>query len=78
MHYKIIAKLVRDKKKCLNITQNDLAEITGIGLRTIKNIESGKGNPTLNTLNKIFEALGMELIVRSVKVNIKPGMIKDV
>ncbi|MBL8017126.1 MAG: helix-turn-helix transcriptional regulator [Ignavibacteria bacterium] len=77
MHYKIIAKLVRDKKKSLNITQNDLAEITGIGLRTIKNIESGKGNPTLNTLNKIFEALGMELIVRSVKVNIKPGMIKD-
>jgi len=77
MHYKTIAQLIREKKKSLNITQNDLAEITGIGLSTIKNIESGKGNPTINTLNRILEALGMELIVRSVKVHFKSGMTKD-
>lgn len=74
MHYRMLAKLIREKKKALGITQNDLAEITGLGLRTIKKIESGKGNPTLDTLNRIFEALGMEILVRSVNVNIKTGL----
>jgi len=43
------------------VTQNHLAELAGVGLRTLKAIESGKGNPTFETLNKLADVLGMEL-----------------
>jgi transcriptional regulator with XRE-family HTH domain len=41
--------------------QKDLSEITGISLRSLIDIESGKGNPSINQLNKILDALGLTL-----------------
>jgi transcriptional regulator with XRE-family HTH domain len=41
-----------------------LAELSGVGLRTVKQVESGKGNPTLSTLHKISDVLGMELCLK--------------
>jgi transcriptional regulator with XRE-family HTH domain len=38
-----------------------LAELSGVGLRTLKQFESGKGNPTLQTLQKLANVLGMEI-----------------
>ncbi len=38
-----------------------MAGISGVGLRTIKDIETGGGNPSLDTLLKIVDVLGMEL-----------------
>jgi transcriptional regulator with XRE-family HTH domain len=35
-----------------------------ISLATVKDIERGKGNPSLSTINKILEVLGMEIIYR--------------
>jgi transcriptional regulator with XRE-family HTH domain len=48
----------------LQVTQEILAEASGIGLRTIKQFERGKGNPTLFTMFKITETLGMELTLK--------------
>ena len=45
----------------LKVTQEMLADLSGVGLRTLKQFESGKGNPTLETLQKLGDALGMEL-----------------
>lgn len=45
----------------LAISQRDLAEMAGIGLATIKDIERGKGNPSIGTVSKILEVLGMEI-----------------
>ena len=58
-----ISKLIKRRRKILNITQEDLAEISKIGLPTIKRIESGKVNPTINTLNSILECLGFEMFI---------------
>ena len=30
----------------------------------IKNIERGKGNPSIETLEKLFEVLGMEIVFK--------------
>ncbi|MDQ0477309.1 helix-turn-helix domain-containing protein [Chryseobacterium sp. MDT2-18] len=49
------------RRKILDVTQETLAEISGVGLRTLKQLESGKGNPTLETLQKICDALGLEI-----------------
>lgn len=57
---KIISQ-IKERRKVLNVNQETLSEISGVGLRTLKKIESGVANPTLETLTKIGDALGLEL-----------------
>ncbi|GHV22801.1 hypothetical protein FACS1894174_07910 [Bacteroidia bacterium] len=64
MHLSDISKKMKERRFLLGITQQDLADISGVGLRTIKEIETGKGNPSANTLLKIFDVLGLELDVK--------------
>jgi transcriptional regulator with XRE-family HTH domain len=52
---------IKERRKILDVTQETLAEISSVGLRTLKQLESGKGNPTLETLQKICDALGLEI-----------------
>lgn len=52
---------IRDRRKILKIRQEDLAEISGVALRTVVSVERGEGNPSLETLLKIAAVLGMEL-----------------
>ena len=56
--------IIKDRRVLLNITQQDLADISGVSLRTIKAIEKGNGNPSIDTLRKITDALGLELIMK--------------
>jgi transcriptional regulator with XRE-family HTH domain len=48
----------------LRVTQESLAELSGVGLRTLKQFESGEGNPTLMTLQKIADVLGLEISLK--------------
>ncbi len=56
-----IGQTIRKRRKFLSIMQKDLSEITGISLRSLIDIESGKGSPSINQLNKILDALGLTL-----------------
>ena len=49
--------VMKSRRDFLGITQDDLAEMAGVGLATIKNIERGKGNPSLSTTLKILDIL---------------------
>ncbi|WP_297033526.1 helix-turn-helix domain-containing protein [Prevotella sp.] len=53
---------MKSRRKTLSISQLDLAEMAEVSLATVKDIERGKGNPSLATVNKIIEVLGMEMI----------------
>lgn len=61
MHLSELILELKKRRETLNVTQEHLAEISGVGLRTLKQFESGKGNPTLQTLYKLAEALGLKL-----------------
>lgn len=61
MHYTELIKTIKDRREALQVTQETVAELSGVGLRTLKQFESGKGNPTLLTLQKIADVLGLEL-----------------
>jgi transcriptional regulator with XRE-family HTH domain len=61
MHRKTIVETLKMRRIKLQVTQETLSLLTGLGLRTIKQMESGKGNPTLETIQKIAEVLGLEL-----------------
>ena len=56
-----LSEVIKNRRKTLAISQQDLAEMAGIGLATIKDIERGKGNPSMATVSKITEVLGMEI-----------------
>lgn len=58
----ILPEVMKSRRKALSLSQQDLAEMAGIGLSTIKDIERGHGNPSLATVSKILETLGMEMI----------------
>ena len=57
-------KLIKERRTVLGLTQQDLADYSGLSLRIIKSVESEQGNPSLNTLEKIAEVLGLELIMK--------------
>ncbi len=69
MHQEVLIKALKDRREALKVNQEYLAELSGVSLRTLKAIESGKGNPTLDTLNKLAEVLGMELKLEVKKIN---------
>ena len=46
----------------LSLTQQDLAEMAQVGVATVKDIERGQGNPSLSTIKKILDVLGIEMI----------------
>lgn len=55
---------IKERRLQLGISQNDLAEMAGVSLATVKDIERGKGNPSIQTLEKILSVLGMEVVYR--------------
>jgi transcriptional regulator with XRE-family HTH domain len=59
-----IGQIIKERRKSLNVIQNDLAEISGISVRSLKEIEIGNGNPTLMQLIKILNSLGLKLNVK--------------
>jgi y4mF family transcriptional regulator len=58
---KKIGQLVRARRKFLQLRQRDLAELAGVTLRGLTEIENGRGNPTLKQLSKIAGVLGLEV-----------------
>jgi transcriptional regulator with XRE-family HTH domain len=64
MHFTELIKTIKERRESLQVTQEQLAELSGVGLRTLKQFESGKGNPTLSTLRKLSDVLGMEICLK--------------
>ncbi len=67
MDIKQIGTTLRERRKFLNITQEDLADISGISERTLRDIEKGLANPELESLMKLCEVLGLKIKVRIIK-----------
>jgi len=56
-----IGQKFRTRRKHLRLRQRDLAELAGVTLRGLTDLENGRANPTLNHLLKLAGVLGMEL-----------------
>ncbi|MEG0518659.1 MAG: helix-turn-helix domain-containing protein [Bacteroidales bacterium] len=61
--------IIKERRTLLGLTQQDLADYTGLSLRIIKSIEIGKGNPSMSTPTKIAEVLGLELVLKVKEMN---------
>jgi len=59
-----VGEEIKKRRKALSLTQNDLSEMAGVSLATLKNIERGAGNPSFETIEKLLEVLGMEIVFK--------------
>ena len=56
-----IIQAIIDARKSTGMTQKDLAEKTGITQGDISRLETGSANPSLKTLQRLAEGMGMTL-----------------
>lgn len=56
-----IGKAVSQQRKKLNINQETVVDYADISPATLSNLESGKGNISVNKLVSILEVIGLEL-----------------
>ena len=61
MNTTTLGAAVAQRRKNLGLDQRALAEIAGVSVHALSNIETGKGNPTLKTLSALADILGMEI-----------------
>ena len=59
-----LREVVKERRGVLGISQLDLAEMSGVSLATVKDIERGVGNPSMKTVTRILEVLGLEMEFR--------------
>lgn len=63
------SNLIKERRSVLGLTQQDLSDYTGLSVRIIKSIENDKGNPSLKTLEKIADVLGLEIVMKVKIIN---------
>ncbi len=65
-----VGTVIKERRTLLGISQQDLADFSGVGISTIKDLERGVGNPSMKTLKKILDVVGLEIVLQ-VKQTIK-------
>ena len=63
MTKKELGQKIKERRKIMSMPQNQLADYTGLSVVTLSQIESGKANPSFETLNEIFHFLNLEILV---------------
>jgi y4mF family transcriptional regulator len=56
-----IAPFIKEKRKNLGLTQTDLAEKAGVGLRFVRDMEQGKPTLRLDKVNQVLDLFGSEM-----------------
>lgn len=56
-----VADFVKNKRKSLRITQPELAEKAGVGLRFVRELEQGKKTLRMDKVNQVLILFGCEL-----------------
>lgn len=56
-----IPEHIKDKRKQYRLTQVELAERAGVGLRFVRELERGKSTVQLNKVNMVLKLFGEEL-----------------
>ena len=56
-----ISIFLKEKRKLLKLTQRDLADRAGVGLRFIRDMEQGKKSLELDKINQVLALFGHEM-----------------
>ena len=61
-----VIRAIIDARTSRNLTQKQLAELTGIHQSDISKLENGTRNPTINLLKRLADGMGMVLKIEFV------------
>lgn len=64
-----IIQAMLNARKASGLTQKDLADRTGIAQADISKLENGNANPSLKTLQRLADGMGMKLKLEFVPAN---------
>lgn len=53
-----LSKVVKEKRKALQLTQQDLSPKSGLGLRLVREIEQGKSSMRMDKVNQLLDLFG--------------------
>ena len=56
-----LSSFVKERRKQLNLTQTDLAEKSGVGLRVVRELEQGKQTLRMDKINQVLALFGHEV-----------------
>jgi len=56
-----ISIFIKERRKQLKLTQPELAERAGVGLRFVRELEQGKQTVQINKVNQVLALFGSEL-----------------
>lgn len=56
-----LSKFVKEKRNMANLTQPDLAEKAGVGLRFVRELEQGKETLRIDKINQVLKLFGYEV-----------------
>jgi DNA-binding XRE family transcriptional regulator len=63
MNLEQLGNIIRERRNELMLSQENLSSKSDVAIKTIHSIELGKANPSVKTLEKILENLGLQIIV---------------
>lgn len=55
----LLGSRIRNARRDCGLTQKELAEQTGLAIKTVHDIEKGQKNPTYETLARLIDRLGI-------------------
>ncbi len=61
-----LSDFIKGKRKQLKLTQPELAERAGVGLRFVRELEQGKQSVRLDKVNQVLALFGSEMGVQSI------------
>ena len=67
-----LGEFVKAKRNAVRLTQPELAEKAGVGLRFIRELEQGKESVRLDKVNQVLKLFGSEVGPVPLKSNEKP------
>ena len=56
-----LVSFVKEKRKSVNLTQPELAEKAGVGLRFVRELEQGKERLRIDKVNQVLRLFGYEV-----------------
>ncbi|MED9996768.1 MAG: helix-turn-helix transcriptional regulator [Paludibacteraceae bacterium] len=62
----MIGEYIKQKRKLFRLTQIELADRTGVGIRFIRELEKGKSTVQLNKVNQVLELFGETLYPKKI------------
>ena len=57
-------KLIKERRREIGVTQEQLSDVSGVSLSYIKLVEAGKANPTVSVLETLLDCLGLEIVIQ--------------